>query len=112
MHNRAGGVVDDLIVYYFDETWFRLVLNAGRADADLAWLAALAQAAAPEIRPRRDLALIAVQGPQARERVWQVMPEARAASAALMSFHGVQLGDMVVAGAGGTGEGGVDRRVA
>jgi aminomethyltransferase len=107
MLNHAGGVIDDLIVYFFDETWFRLVLNAGRAEADLAWLAALAQAA-PEIQPRRDLALIAVQGPQARERVWQALPEARAASAALMSFHGVQLGDMVIARTGYTGEDGFE----
>ena len=106
--NRAGGVIDDLIVYFFDETWFRLVLNAGRAEADLAWLAALAQAALPEIRPRRDLALIAVQGPQARERVWQVLPEARAASAALMSFHGVQLDEWVLARTGYTGEDGFE----
>jgi len=108
MLNRAGGVVDDLIVYFFDEARFRLVLNAGRAEADLAWLAALAQAAAPAIRPRRDLAMIAVQGPQARERVWQALPETRAASAALTSFHGVQLDELTLARTGYTGEDGFE----
>jgi len=48
--------------------------------------------AALELRPRRDLAMIAVQGPKARERVWQALPETRAASEALRTFQGVQLG--------------------
>ena len=36
-----GGVLDDLIVYFLAEDWFRLVVNAGTADKDLAWLRAL-----------------------------------------------------------------------
>ncbi len=77
-----GGVLDDLIVYFLREDWFRLVVNAGTADKDLAWLGALVAERAPRLKltPRRDLAMIAVQGPQARERVWAVLPEARAAS--------------------------------
>ncbi|HEX8479555.1 MAG TPA: glycine cleavage system protein T, partial [Telluria sp.] len=31
MLNPEGFVIDDLIVYYFTETWFRLVVNAGTA---------------------------------------------------------------------------------
>ena len=33
-----GGVIDDLIVYYMDDQWFRLVVNAATRDKDLAWL--------------------------------------------------------------------------
>ena len=33
-----GGVIDDLIVYFFSENWFRLVVNAGTADKDIAWI--------------------------------------------------------------------------
>ena len=63
-----GGVLDDLIVYFLREDSFRVVVNAGTADKDLAWLGALAAERAPGIKltPRRDLAMIAVQGPRAR----------------------------------------------
>ena len=108
--NDAGGVIDDLIVYFFSEDWFRLVVNAGRAETDLAWLAAFRerQGAALELRPRRDLAIIAVQGPNARERVWQALPESRAASAALRPFHALQLGEAMLARTGYTGEDGFE----
>src|SRR5262245_35607000 len=36
-----GGVLDDLIVYSLAEDCFRVVVNAGRADADYAWLEGL-----------------------------------------------------------------------
>ncbi len=110
MLNHAGGVIDDLIAYYFGEAWFRLVVNAGRAEGDVAWLDALGRgdAAAPEIRPRHDLAMIAVQGPRARERVWQALPETRAASETLPVFHGVQLDELILARTGYTGEDGFE----
>src|SRR4051812_39908659 len=67
MLNRDGGVIDDLIAYRFRDDWFRLVVNAGTADKDIAWLTALADesGARLEITPRRDLAILAVQGPRA-----------------------------------------------
>jgi len=110
MLNHAGGVIDDLIVYYFGEAWFRLVVNAGRAAADLAWLDTLERSAGvvPEIRPRHDLAMIAVQGPRARERTWQALPDTRAASEALPPFHAVQLGELMLARTGYTGEDGFE----
>jgi len=110
MLNDAGGVIDDLIAYFFAEDYFRLVVNAGRAEQDLDWLAALKQksAALLDIGPRRDLAMIAVQGPNARERVWQALPETRAATAALGPFQGMQLGELTLARTGYTGEDGFE----
>jgi len=35
---RNGRVIDDLIIYFMDERWFRLVVNAGTAEKDLAWM--------------------------------------------------------------------------
>ncbi|MFN7758058.1 MAG: glycine cleavage system aminomethyltransferase GcvT, partial [Betaproteobacteria bacterium] len=66
--NEAGGCIDDLIVYFFTPERYRLVVNAGTADKDLAWMGAVVAARALEvaIQPRRDLAMIAVQGPRAR----------------------------------------------
>ena len=110
MLNRAGGVIDDLLVYFVEEGYFRLVVNAGRAEADLAWLESLKErmGAAPELLPRRDLAMIAVQGPRARERVWQALPRTREASEDLQSFHGAQLGELMLARTGYTGEDGFE----
>ena len=110
MLNDAGGVIDDMIVYFFTDELFRLVVNAGRAETDLAWLDTLRvrSGAAIELRPRRDFAMIAVQGPNARERVWQVLPEACTATAAMRPFHGVQLGELTLARTGYTGEDGFE----
>jgi aminomethyltransferase len=76
MLDPDGGVIDDLIVYYFREDWFRIVVNAGTADKDVAWLRSLQKelGAMAEIEPRRDLAIVAVQGPNARAKVWGVLP--------------------------------------
>ncbi len=110
MLNEAGGVIDDLIAYFLAGDRFRLVVNAGRADADLIWLDALKERfnAAVEIVPRRDLAMIALQGPRARERVWQALPETRAASAALRPFHSAAIGELMLARTGYTGEDGFE----
>jgi aminomethyltransferase len=83
-----GGVLDDLIVYFLADDWYRLVVNAGTADKDIAWLSALRErvASGVVITPRRDLAIIAVQGPQARQKVWAALPGSQAATAALTAF--------------------------
>ena len=69
MLNAQGGVIDDLIIYFLAEDFFRLVVNAATRDKDLAWINAQAQAFAVAVTERRDFGMIAVQGPGARERV-------------------------------------------
>ena len=64
-----GGVIDDLIVYHLGDELQRLVVNAATRDKDLAWISAKAAPFGVEVRERDDLAMIAVQGPEARERV-------------------------------------------
>ena len=110
MLHEGGGVVDDLIVYFLNESWFRLVVNAGCADKDLAWLETQRDRLAPglAITPRRDLAMIAVQGPQAAEKLWQAMPGTRELAAPLKPFNAVVVGDMFVARTGYTGEDGFE----
>jgi aminomethyltransferase len=63
-----GGVLDDLIVYRMDDAFFRMIVNAGTRAKDLAWMRARAGSIAVQIRERDDLAMIAVQGPEARRR--------------------------------------------
>ncbi len=105
-----GGVLDDLIVYFLAEDWFRLVVNAGTADKDVAWLQSLLADRAPQLtlQPRHDLAMIAVQGPSARERVWQALPGSRLATEELKPFIAAEFADCFVARTGYTGEDGFE----
>jgi glycine cleavage system T protein (aminomethyltransferase) len=105
-----GGVLDDLIVYFMREDAFRVVVNAATADKDVAWLGSLLaeRAPAPSLTPRRDLAMIAVQGPGAREKVWQVLPGGRPATEALKPFFAIESGEYFIARTGYTGEDGFE----
>jgi aminomethyltransferase len=104
-----GGVIDDLIVYFLEARWFRLVVNAGTADKDLAWIREHAQQFDVAVVPRRDLAMIAVQGPQARARAAALLPEAcRARAAALGNFFGLPCDEWFIARTGYTGEDGYE----
>ncbi|MDR1936413.1 MAG: glycine cleavage system aminomethyltransferase GcvT [Candidatus Accumulibacter sp.] len=110
MLNEAGGVIDDLIVYFLGEGRYRLVINAGTAEKDLAWMAARIAEWRLDVAcvPRRDLAIVAVQGPNAKARVWQALPATRAASEALKPFHSVDAGAYFIATTGYTGEAGFE----
>jgi aminomethyltransferase len=109
MLNEAGGVIDDLIIYFIDESYFRIVVNAGTRDKDLAWMRKVAEPFGVQLTERIDLAMLAVQGPNARAKVSELLPaEHRAAALALDIFQGQQLGDWFVARTGYTGEDGFE----
>ncbi|HEY2818271.1 MAG TPA: glycine cleavage system aminomethyltransferase GcvT [Casimicrobiaceae bacterium] len=111
---QHGFVVDDLIVYFLREDFFRLVVNAGTADKDIGWLTQQNEATGTRIalKPRPELALIAVQGPQARGKVGRATPALRSATQDLKPFTGVEVavaGDRwFVARTGYTGEDGFE----
>jgi len=110
----AGTVIDDLIVYFLHEDFFRLVVNAATADKDIAWLGKLARERAPalSLSPRIDLSMIAVQGPNARAKVWRALPGSEAVSAGLKPFSAAfmtsPLGEVFIARTGYTGEDGFE----
>ncbi len=110
MLRHDGRVIDDLIVYFLDEASFRVVVNAATAETDLAWIQEQAAAfdGAVEIVPRRDLAILAVQGPEARRRLWDALPGTQAATQALKPFAAVQSETMLLARTGYTGEDGFE----
>ena len=105
-----GGVLDDLIVYFLREDFFRLVVNAATAEKDIGWLTKLAAERAPHVSivPRADLAMIAVQGPAARAKVWHAVADSEAATASLKPFNAVtvasRFGELFIARTGYTGE--------
>jgi len=112
--NPDGTVIDDLIVYFFRGDYFRLVVNAGTADKDIAWFRERAAEHAPalKITPRPDLAIIAVQGPNAKRALPQALPGAGPAVSALKPFNAAIVpgasGDVMVARTGYTGEDGFE----
>ena len=109
MLNASAGVIDDLIVYFLDEDYFRLVVNSATRDKDLAWITEHAGPFAVELQERDDLALIAVQGPQAQQKAHILFDVAqRAAVAGMKPFFGVQAGDLFIATTGYTGESGYE----
>ncbi|MFA6014265.1 MAG: glycine cleavage system aminomethyltransferase GcvT [Gallionellaceae bacterium] len=110
MLNPEGGVIDDLIIYFMTEQWFRIVVNAGTADGDIAWMKQQAAAYAPNltITSRDDLAMVAVQGPNARAKVWEVLPQTKAATEGLQNFQAADCNEYYIARTGYTGEDGFE----
>ena len=110
MLNADGGVIDDLIVYFLTPTHYRLVVNAGTAGKDIAWLEAMRIKGTFEVKltPRDDVAMIAVQGPEARRIVGSLLPEAAAVIASMRPFHSATIGERFVACTGYTGEDGFE----
>ncbi len=87
MLNPQGGVIDDLIVYFREEGFFRLVVNAATREKDLAWITEQAKAFDVQVSERPEFGMIAVQGPNAREKVLGLLHEEdRAAIAKLGKF--------------------------
>ncbi len=109
MLNQNGGVIDDLIVYYMRDDWFRMVVNAATRDKDLAWLQQQAESFALELIERAETAMIAVQGPQARKKAMQALPvDVVEAAAELERFFGCDCGEWFVGRTGYTGEDGFE----
>lgn len=109
MLNEDGGVIDDLIVYYMNDSWFRMVVNAATRDKDLAWINKQAADFNVSVTERPELAMIAVQGPNAIAKAMSVLPaEVSAVAGELKRFVGAASGDWFVARTGYTGEDGFE----
>jgi aminomethyltransferase len=105
----SGGVIDDLIVYYLSDTAYRVVVNAGTRDKDLAWIRQHASAFAVTVLERSDLAMIAIQGPNAREKTLPLLtPAQRIAARELPPFFGAPFDSWFIARTGYTGEDGFE----
>jgi aminomethyltransferase len=110
MLNEEGGVIDDLIVYFLEEGRFRVVVNAGTAETDVFWMHSVigSRSFNASVTPRRDLAMIAVQGPEARAAVWTARPDWRAATEPLIPFSAAEIGADLIGRTGYTGEDGFE----
>lgn len=104
-----GGVIDDLIAYYRGPDSYRLIVNAATADGDLAWMGRQAAGFELTVIPRRDLAIVAIQGPQARRKAAACLDaECREAVLELGPFSANECAGKFVARTGYTGEDGFE----
>lgn len=108
MLTRNGGVIDDLIVYYLDPKRYRMVVNAATREKDLAWLQQIGRDFDLRIQARPELAMIAVQGPNARSKVQQALGKAYLAAADLKPFSAYFEQPIFIARTGYTGEDGYE----
>ncbi|MBT8122279.1 MAG: glycine cleavage system aminomethyltransferase GcvT, partial [Gammaproteobacteria bacterium] len=109
MLNEDAGVIDDLIVYFIRDDFFRMVVNAGTHDKDIAWLGRQAPAFDVSVTERPELAMIAIQGPNARAKTLPLLSNAaRAFAGELKPFFGDFDGDWFIARTGYTGEDGFE----
>lgn len=110
MLNEDAGIIDDLIVYRFTDDSYRLVVNCATRQKDLSWLQKQANDYAVEIVERPEFAMIAIQGPNAREKATKAMSPKHAQAAATLSkpFSAVEVDSWYIARTGYTGEDGFE----
>jgi len=109
MLNERGGVIDDLVLYYRGPERFRAVVNAATAGKDLAWMHAQTGGMSVALHPRTDLSMIAVQGPNARQKAAPLLPPRLAEGVhALQPFFAAEEGEWFVSRTGYTGEDGLE----
>ncbi|MCT7942345.1 glycine cleavage system aminomethyltransferase GcvT [Shewanella holmiensis] len=109
MLDENAGIIDDLITYYLTDTHYRVVVNSATREKDLEWINKQAAAFDVTITERPELAMIAVQGPNAKVKAAKVFnAEQNAAIEGMKPFFGVQSGSLFIATTGYTGEAGYE----
>lgn len=108
MLDQSGGVLDDLIVQYAGDLWYRVVINAATKEKDIAWLRKQAESFRVKVEVRDDLAMIAVQGPEARHKVHQVDARLAEMGANLHRFEADSELNRTLSRTGYTGEDGYE----
>jgi aminomethyltransferase len=109
MLNQQGGVIDDLICYFLEEEWFRMVVNAATRDKGLAWLERQGAEFSISVTEHHELAMIAVQGPRARDCVHTLLPEdVVGALGGIKPFTALEHQGRFIARTGYTGEDGYE----
>lgn len=109
MLNEQGCVIDDLIIYKVSDIFFRIVVNAGTREKDLAWMHKHGASFGVELKERTDLAMLAIQGPEIKNLLDKLMTADQAERLIqLKPFTFLQFGEWFVARTGYTGEDGFE----
>ncbi|MDB4222880.1 glycine cleavage system aminomethyltransferase GcvT [Granulosicoccus sp.] len=110
MCNEQGGVIDDLIVYSLGEGDYRVIVNAGTREKDIAWFEKR-KTEDMSFEVKDNLALIAIQGPEAVAIASDVLDEKGISgdkTSSLKRFSAWQTGQWFIARTGYTGEDGLE----
>jgi aminomethyltransferase len=110
MLTEKGGIIDDLIVYFMNEDWYRVILNAGTQEKDMLWInKQLESFPAVVLTERPELAMLAIQGPKAVAAFTSLLTADAASTVAdLGVFQACEVDNMFVGRTGYTGEDGVE----
>ncbi|OGT60788.1 MAG: glycine cleavage system protein T [Gammaproteobacteria bacterium RIFCSPHIGHO2_12_FULL_45_12] len=109
MLNQQGGVLDDLIVYQVSPSFYRVVINAGTREKDLAWMREQAKSFDVTLTLREDLVMLALQGPEVQEKLGcYFTPDQVRLLQALKPFAFTTFDDWFIARTGYTGEDGYE----
>jgi aminomethyltransferase len=109
MCNEHGGILDDLIVYQRASDNYRVVLNSATRQNDIAWIREKSEGFAVGLQERRELAMLAVQGPEAIAKTLTVLTPAQIdAVSTLTNFECVDIDNWFFARTGYTGEDGFE----
>lgn len=106
MLDENAGILDDLITYRLEDGFYRLVVNAATRESDMDWIGRQASDFEVEVTERDDLAMIAVQGPDAVSHVVELLKLPPLAE--LKPFRSLVHGDLFLARTGYTGEDGLE----
>lgn len=102
--NEQGFVIDDLIVYFMQNKWFRVIVNSSTREKDLAWFKSQNKDFCIEIVEQSELAMIAVQGPESIKIANKIL----GVKANFKPFSAIELNDIFIARTGYTGEDGYE----
>jgi len=109
MLNNDGGIIDDLIVYKRSQNNYRLVVNAGTREKDLAWIEKQIIGFDAQFEEKPQLAMLAVQGPQAINACLKILPKDTSEKLSeLKKFSAIDTQEYFIGRTGYTGEDGVE----
>ncbi|MEI7829722.1 MAG: glycine cleavage system aminomethyltransferase GcvT [Prolixibacteraceae bacterium] len=108
--NGKGGIVDDLLVYYFSQEKYLLVVNASNVEKDWNWLVSQNDRGVLMENTSDSISQLAVQGPKAIE----VLQKLTSVNLSAIKYYNFTVGEMagvkevIIAATGYTGAGGFE----
>src|SRR5690606_21273269 len=110
MPNETGGIVDDLIIYRFNEEKYLLVVNASNIEKDWNWISKHNTVGAEMRNLSDDYSLLAIQGPKAIE----AMQSLTTVDLSAIPYYSFEVGpfagidSVIISATGYTGSGGFE----
>ncbi|MDR3269141.1 MAG: glycine cleavage system aminomethyltransferase GcvT [Tannerella sp.] len=108
--NETGGIVDDILIYHYEEEEYLLVVNAANIEKDWDWCVSHNTVGAALENASTRIAQLAVQGPKATETLQRLTPVDLSAIPYYAFTTGVFAGckNVILSNTGYTGAGGFE----